>query len=61
VTWTPCAFNDWGALGGIVGRLAGHYWQVLALVGIERVSGSDRMKHFGGASNFLCFSAFVLQ
>src|SRR5579864_6589603 len=37
VATTPRALNDWGALGGIVGRLAGDYWQVPALVGIERV------------------------
>jgi predicted aconitase len=49
VTWTPRAFNDWGALGGIVGRLTGDYWQVPLLVGIERVPGSDEMKHFGAA------------
>jgi predicted aconitase len=28
VAWTPRGLNDWGALGGIVGRLAGDYWQV---------------------------------
>src|SRR5262249_20104164 len=28
VAWTPRALNDWGALGAIVGRLAGDYWQV---------------------------------
>src|SRR5437016_3504675 len=49
VNWTPREFNDWGALGGIVGRLAGDYWQVPALVGIERVPTSDEMKHFGAA------------
>src|SRR5229473_6873409 len=27
VAWTPHELNDWGALGGIVGRLAGDYWQ----------------------------------
>src|SRR6266545_911052 len=36
VAWTPRELNDWGALGGIVGRLAGDYWQVPVLVGIER-------------------------
>src|SRR5437588_8172658 len=46
---TPRDLNDWGALGGIVGRLAGDYWQVPALVGIDRVPGSDEMKHFGAA------------
>ena len=47
--WTPRELNDWGALGGIVGRLAGDYWQVPVLVGIERVPTSDEMKHFGAA------------
>jgi predicted aconitase len=49
VGWTPRELNDWGALGGIVGRLAGDYWQVPALVGIGRVPSSDEMKHFGAA------------
>jgi predicted aconitase len=49
VGFTPRELNDWGALGGIVGRLAGDYWQVPVLVGIERVPGSDEMKHFGAA------------
>src|SRR5712692_861794 len=49
VAWTPLEFNDWGALGGIVGRLACDYWQVPVLVGIERVPTSDEMKHFGAA------------
>src|SRR5690348_4340662 len=46
---TPHDLDDWGALGGIVGRLAGDYWQVPALVGLDRVPGSDEMKHFGAA------------
>src|SRR5690349_14282051 len=41
LSWTPRALNEWGALGGIVGRLAGDYWQVPAIVGIERVPGPD--------------------
>ena len=49
VGWTPRELNDWGALGGIIGRLAGDYWQVPAIVGIERVPTSDEMKHFGAA------------
>src|SRR5476649_1294578 len=47
VAWTPRELNEWGALGGIVGRLAGDYWQVPALVGLDRVPTSDEMKHFG--------------
>src|SRR3984893_11992806 len=50
VSATPRDLNDWGALGGIVGRLAGDYWQVPALVGLDRVPGSDEMKHFGAAA-----------
>jgi len=49
VAWTPREFNDWGALGGIVGRLASGYWQVPVLAGIKCVPGSDEMKHFGAA------------
>jgi len=49
VAWTPRALDDWGALGAIVGRLAGDYWQVPVLTGIDRVPGSDEMKHFGAA------------
>src|SRR6266566_756208 len=49
VGFTPRELNEWGALGGIVGRLAGDYWQVPALVGIERVPSSDEIKHFGAA------------
>jgi hypothetical protein len=49
VDFSPRELDDWGALGGIVGRLAGDYWQVPALVGIERPPSSDEMKHFGAA------------
>src|SRR3954466_12295845 len=41
VEHTPRDLNDWGALGALVGRLAGDYWQVPALFGIERVPTSD--------------------
>jgi predicted aconitase len=49
VGFTPRELDEWGALGGIVGRLAGDYWQVPAVVGIDRVPTSDEMKHFGAA------------
>ena len=49
LSWTPRELSDWGALGGVVGRLAGDYSQVPALVGIDRVPGADEMKHFGAA------------
>jgi len=49
VDWTPVTLNDWGALGGLVGRLAGHYWAVPVVEGLGRVPGSDELKHFGAA------------
>lgn len=49
VKWTPRELNEWGALGGVVGRLAGDYWQVPVLTGLDRIPGSDEMKHFGAA------------
>jgi hypothetical protein len=49
VGFTPHELNDWGALGAVVGRLAGDYWQVPVLIGIERVPGPDELKHLGAA------------
>src|SRR5712692_10458127 len=49
VAWTPRRLDEWGALGGILGRLAGDYWQVPVLTGVDRVPGSDELKHFGAA------------
>ena len=46
---TPRAMHEWGALGGLVGRLAGDYWRVPLLTGIDRVPNSDELKHFGAA------------
>jgi predicted aconitase len=47
--WTPTSLHEWGALGGVVGRLAGDYWQVPVITGLSRIPGSDEMKHFGAA------------
>jgi hypothetical protein len=49
VDWTPVTLNDWGALGGLIGRLAGNYWSVPVVEGLARVPGSDELKHFGAA------------
>jgi predicted aconitase len=46
---TPRELHEWGALGGVVGRIAGDYWQVPALLGIDRIPKSDELKHFGAA------------
>ncbi len=49
VDWTPITLNDWGALGGVIGRLAGNYWSVPAVEGLDGAPGSDALKHFGAA------------
>jgi predicted aconitase len=47
--WTPVTLNDWGALGAVIGRLAGNYWAVPVVEGLARAPGSDELKHFGAA------------
>ena len=47
--WTPASLNDWGALGAVIGKLAGNYWAVPVVEGLEAVPGSDALKHFGAA------------
>jgi predicted aconitase len=49
VDWTPKRLDEWGALGGVIGKLAGNYWQVPVIEGIDRAPGSDELKHFGAA------------
>lgn len=49
IEWTPRELDDWGALGGVVGRLAGNYWQVPVLEGLDTAPTSDQLKHFGAA------------
>lgn len=49
VEFTPASLNEWGALGGVIGRIAGNYWAVPAIDGIEGAPGSDQLKHFGAA------------
>jgi predicted aconitase len=46
---TPRDLSEWGALGGIIGRACGSYWEVPLIEGIELVPGSDALKHFGAA------------
>jgi len=49
-TYAPQSLNDWGALGGVIGRLAGNYWAVPFIEGLEHSPpGSDALKHFGAA------------
>jgi predicted aconitase len=49
VDFHPGSWNEWGALGGVIGRIAGNYWAVPVVEGIERPPGSDDLKHFGAA------------
>jgi predicted aconitase len=49
VDFAPASLNEWGALGGVIGRLAGNYWAVPVVEGIEGVPRSDQLKHFGAA------------
>src|SRR6202521_2765683 len=45
----PRDLSEWGALGGIVGRACGSYWEVPLIEGIDAPPGSDALKHFGAA------------
>jgi predicted aconitase len=45
----PRDLSEWGALGGIIGRECGSYWEVPLIEGIEGAPGSDALKHFGAA------------
>jgi predicted aconitase len=49
VDFMPATLNEWGALGGVIGRLAGNYWAVPVIEGIEGAPRSDQLKHFGAA------------
>ncbi|MDA0358105.1 MAG: aconitase X catalytic domain-containing protein [Proteobacteria bacterium] len=48
-TSQPTELTEWGILGAVIGRLAGSYWEVPVIEGIERVPTSDEIKHFGAA------------
>src|SRR5436853_5965732 len=43
----PRALSEWGALGGIIGRACGSYWEVPLIEGVAAPPGSDALKHFG--------------
>jgi predicted aconitase len=49
VDHTPTTLNGWGALGGVIGRIAGNYWSVPVIEGIEGAAKSDQLKHFGAS------------
>jgi len=45
----PRDLSEWGALGGIVGRACGSYWEVPLIAAVGEAPGSDALKHFGAA------------
>ncbi len=49
VDFAPRDWADWGALGGLIGRMAGSYWAVPVIEGIASAPSSDALKHFGAA------------
>ncbi len=49
IDWMPQSLNEWGALGGYIGKKSGNYWSVPVLEGVQGNPGSDSLKHFGAA------------
>jgi predicted aconitase len=49
VDFAPASLNEWGALGAVIGKIAGNYWAVPVIEGIETPPRSDELKHFGAA------------
>ena len=45
----PRDLMEWGVLGATIGRMAGSYWRVPVIEGIEGPPTSDEIKHFGAA------------
>ncbi len=45
----PKELTDWGVLGAVIGRMAGSYWEVPVIEGIETAPTSDEIKHMGAA------------
>ncbi len=45
----PRELDQWGALGGLIGRLMGSYYEVPVIAGIDEPPTSDEFKHFGAA------------
>ena len=45
----PWSNSDWGALGCVVGRQVGDYWQVPVFEGVKVAPSIDDLKHLGAA------------
>ncbi len=47
--YQPRNLAEWGALGAIVGRRTGSYWDVPVIENVYGAPGSDELKHLGAA------------
>ncbi len=45
----PSDLSEWGALGALVGRHMGSYWDVPVITGLQDIPTSDELKQFGAA------------
>ena len=45
----PKTLSDWGALGALIGRQMGAYWDVPVVTGVTGKPSSDQLKHFAAA------------
>ncbi len=46
---SPQHLTDWGVLGATIGKMAGSYWEVPVIEGINEAPTSDQLKHMGAA------------
>lgn len=49
IDFEPKDLSEWGALGAIIGRRCGSYWNVPVLSNLAVQPDSDALKHFGAA------------
>ncbi|MGI9317323.1 MAG: aconitase X [bacterium] len=49
VEYQPGNLAEWGALGALIGRHTGSYWDVPVVEGIDHTPSSDDLKHLGAA------------
>jgi predicted aconitase len=62
VACEPRDLSEWGALGGLIGRCCGSYWEVPVIEGLRARPGSDELKHFGAAmASFGSSALFHIQ
>ncbi len=49
INYQPVNLVEWGALGALVGKHTGLYWDVPVIEGITQTPSSDDLKHLGAA------------